>query len=71
MIESIKKVFGFGSNSYYHLFKGKDGQYYWNLKAANHKVIASSEGYKTKQMALHGIKSVTENATTTNVKDDS
>lgn len=46
----------------YEVFKGKDSQWYWHLKAGNGEIIAVSEGYSSKQMALHGIESVKENA---------
>ncbi len=48
-------------NPEYNLFTGKDGQCYFNLTAANHEIILQSEGYKTKEGALNGIKSVQEN----------
>lgn len=45
------------------LFKSpNDGQFYWHLKAANGEIVLQSEGYKTKQGALNGIKSVRKNA---------
>ena len=37
------------------LFKGQNGQFYWNLKAGNGEKICHSEGYTTKQSALNGI----------------
>lgn len=40
---------------YFQVFQGKDGQWYWRLKAANHEIIASSEGYTSKQNCLHCI----------------
>jgi len=39
----------------YTLFKGRDNQFYWNLKASNGEIIAQSEGYTVKQSALNGI----------------
>ena len=45
---------------------GKDGQYYFNLKADNGQVILSSEGYTTTAARQNGIDSVK-----TNAKDDS
>lgn len=41
---------------------GKDGQFYWNLKAGNGEVIGKSEGYTTKAAALNGIESTKKNA---------
>lgn len=40
----------------------KDGQYMFNLKAANGQVILTSERYQTKDSALNGIDSVRKNA---------
>ena len=44
---------------------GKDGQYYFNLKADNGQIILSSEGYTTASARQNGIDSVK-----TNAKDD-
>lgn len=46
------------SNPKFQVFKGKDGQFYFRLKAANGEVIASSEGYTTKQSCLNGIAAI-------------
>lgn len=27
------------------VFEGADGRFYWRLKAANHEIIAQSQGY--------------------------
>ncbi len=43
--------------------------YYWNLKATNGRVIASSEHYETKRAAMAGIASVQKNGTTTVVEE--
>lgn len=48
---------------YYTVFKGKDGQFYFNLKAGNHEIIVQSEGYTTKQNAINGLESVQDNCT--------
>ena len=42
--------------------KGKDGQHYFNLLAANGQVILSSEGYTTSSAMHNGIESVKKNA---------
>ncbi|PPE70491.1 YegP family protein [Caldimonas thermodepolymerans] len=47
---------------YFELKTAANGQYVFNLKAANHQVILSSETYKTKASALDGIASVQKNA---------
>ena len=46
----------------YEIFKGKNDQFYWRLKARNGEVIAVSEGYTTKAKAIQGIQSLQENA---------
>jgi amphi-Trp domain-containing protein len=46
----------------YQLFRGKDDQWYFHLKAANGRIILASEGYHHKQGAEKGIESVMENA---------
>lgn len=40
------------------IFKGKNKQWYFNIKASNGKIIATSEGYKQKASLIKGIKSV-------------
>jgi uncharacterized protein YegP (UPF0339 family) len=40
------------------VFKGDDGQWYWHVKAKNGKIVAQSEGYKTKHGALNGAKAL-------------
>ena len=42
----------------YHLKKNKSGGFQFNLKAANHQVILTSESYDNKSGATNGIKSV-------------
>lgn len=48
--------------AYFTLYTGKDGQYYFNLKAGNHETLVKSEGYKAKASALNGIESVRKNS---------
>lgn len=45
------------------IFKGKDGQSYFRLKAANSQAILASEGYKTRSACTNGINSVRKNST--------
>jgi hypothetical protein len=45
----------------YQKFVGEDGQYYFNLRAGNNKVIGVSEGYKWKWGRWIGIRSVRNN----------
>ena len=46
----------------FELKKAKDGQVYFNLKAANGQNILKSEMYKAKSGAKNGIESVKKNA---------
>lgn len=55
--------------SAFNLTRGRDGQYYFNLKASNGETICQSEGYTTKQSALNGISSVKVNAPKATVND--
>lgn len=36
-------------------FKGKDGKWYFNLKASNNEIVMASEGYETEEGARAGI----------------
>ncbi len=58
---------------YFILYKSeKNSEWYWNLNADNHKVIATgAEGYKNKQDAIHGINLVKANAPTAATYDKS
>ncbi len=47
---------------YFELSNAAGSQFKFNLKAANHQVILSSELYKTKASAQDGIASVQKNA---------
>lgn len=57
------------SNPKFQVFKGKDGQYYFRLRAANGEVICSSEGYTTKQSCLGGIEAIRAVAGSAPVED--
>jgi uncharacterized protein YegP (UPF0339 family) len=46
----------------FEVFKGKDGDFRFRLKAANGKVIAQGQGYKSKDACLKGIESIKKNA---------
>jgi uncharacterized protein YegP (UPF0339 family) len=48
--------------SKYELKKAKNGKFYFNLKAANGRVILKSEMYKGKTGAKNGIESVKKNS---------
>ncbi len=53
----------------FELFKGKDGKFYFHLKAANGEIIAASQGYTTKAHAEMGIASVMDNAAIADIVD--
>lgn len=53
----------------FQIFRSKDNQYYFLLKARNGEVIATSETYKTKQACKKGIRSVKLNAIIARVED--
>jgi len=42
----------------YDVFEGKSGKWFFNLKAGNHQVILSSQGYSSKSAAEKGCESV-------------
>jgi uncharacterized protein YegP (UPF0339 family) len=44
------------------VYKGKDGQDYFRLKAGNGETILSSEGYKARKSCENGIESVRKNS---------
>ncbi len=46
----------------FEVFKGKGGDFRFRLKAANGKVVASGQGYKSKDACLKGIESIKKNA---------
>lgn len=49
-------------NPKFELYQDKAGEYRFRLKATNGQVIATSEGYKTKDSCENGIESVKKNA---------
>lgn len=49
-------------NPKFEIFPGKNGEYYFRLRARNGEPILASEGYKAKSGAMNGIESVRENA---------
>lgn len=53
----------------YEIFKDKAGEFRFRLKAANSEIIATSEGYTSKQGAQNGIESVKSNAPTAEIVD--
>jgi uncharacterized protein YegP (UPF0339 family) len=53
----------------YERATSSDGKFHFNLKAANHQVIGSSQLYATADSRDDGIKSVKANGKSTTVKD--
>ena len=44
----------------FELFKGRDGQFYFNIVSTNGQVVASSEGYTQKKSAIQTITSIVQ-----------
>ncbi|EMY68115.1 YegP family protein [Leptospira vanthielii] len=53
----------------FEIYKDKAGEFRFRLKAANGEIIASSEGYSSKQACENGITSVKNNAGTAEIVD--
>jgi uncharacterized protein len=53
----------------YEKKEAKNGKFFFNLKAANHQVIGTSEMYDTAAARDKGIASVTKNGPTTTIKE--
>ena len=67
-IASIKK--NASDDSRYERKDTKNGHYMFNLKAANHQVIGTSQTYKTAETRDEGIASVKANAPSAPVHDE-
>lgn len=53
----------------YEKSTSKNGKFYFNLKAANHQIIGTSEMYESESSCKNGIASVMKNGVTENIKD--
>ena len=53
----------------FEIYKDKRGQFRWRLRADNHQIIASGEGYSSKAACKNGIESVKKNAGKAKVED--
>jgi len=53
----------------FELYKDKKGEFRWRLIATNGQVIATGEGYTTKESAKNGIESVKKNAPTAPIEE--
>jgi uncharacterized protein len=67
-IESVKKNASTDSN--YERKDTKNGHFMFNLKAANHLVIGTSQTYKTAESRNEGIASVKANAPSAPIVDE-
>jgi uncharacterized protein len=66
-IESVQK--NCGEAARYEKKVAANGKHHFNLKAANHQVIGSSQLYATESACDNGIESVKTNGKSTTVKD--
>ena len=66
-IESIQK--NSGDDARYERLTAKNGKPYFNLKAANHQIIGTSQLYSSEQSRDRGIESVKTNGASATVKD--
>lgn len=57
-------------DSRYDKNEAKNGKFYFNLKAANHQIIGTSQMYASAQSRDAGIASVKTNGPTTVIKDN-
>ncbi|MCW7470746.1 YegP family protein [Leptospira kanakyensis] len=53
----------------FEIYKDKSGEFRFRLKAGNGEIIASSEGYSSKQACENGINSVKTNAASAEIVD--
>ena len=56
-------------NPKFEIYKDKAGEFRYRLKASNGEIIASGEGYTTKQSVQNGIESIKKNAPDAQVVD--
>lgn len=66
-IESVQKNSQDGNNFAREV--AKNGKPYFNLKAANHQIIGTSQMYSSVTARDNGIRSVMDNGKTTTIKD--
>ncbi len=64
-----KKVKGNSFGGAFEIKKSKDGRYVFNLYAANHVIVATSQIYSSSQSAVTGINSVIANAEKAEIED--
>ena len=66
-IESVQK--NSADDSRFERLTAKNGKPYFNLKAANHQIIGTSQFYASEQSREKGIESVKTNGVSTVIKD--
>lgn len=66
-IDSVRK--NCADDGKYEKKESSNGKFYFNLKAANHQVIGTSQMYVSAQTRETGIESVKKNGVTETVKD--
>jgi uncharacterized protein len=66
-IASVQK--NCGSDDRYELKTSADNKYFFNLKAANHQIIGSSQRYASESSRGAGVESVKNNGVTETIKD--
>ena len=66
-IESVQK--NSPDDTRYERLEAKNGKPYFNLKAANHQIIGTSQFYASEQYRDKGIESVKNNGVSETVKD--
>jgi uncharacterized protein YegP (UPF0339 family) len=55
--------------SKFEIYKDRKGEFRWRLRAGNGEVIATGEGYSSKDGCKKGIKSVQKNAKAAEIVD--
>ncbi len=53
----------------FEIYKDKKGEYRWKLLAGNNQIIATGEGYSSKDGCKKGIESVKKNAPKAKIDD--
>ncbi len=53
----------------FEIFRGVGGLFYWRYVAANNETMCHSEGFTTKQSAIHAIGVVKNMANISNIND--
>lgn len=66
-IESVQK--NSPEDGRYERLEAKNGKPYFNLKAANHQIIGTSQFYSSEQSRDKGIESVKTNGSSTTIKE--